>query len=370
MINKQQIIFTNAMSSNVLIFEEGRTYYNNPSEAPKGVALKRGPRGGYYTEEPVGKKDGGKATATNIGKKVTLTDGREGTIKSVNGQFTDVELKDGTTLTVGGGYAVDIAKSKEPSTKAELEEPEDDYDEIHPHAADGPTEKDNREFSIGDRIPDKKEPSAPVERKNMIQEMGWDSQEDMMVDLAGRPYDLPDEIGEDYGEYISGILDENAIEGEEVMDILGWSVAEPGYGLIFDFELENGDKEQITLHTNGRLTDQNGKTLKNEDDEVIFVSEDQVYSKNEEPSAPAEKSQVQQDKEDEEMWGKPESEGKGENEQQHATLTAMRKKVTDEIKRKASTWEEYNKMIADSDEIKHFDRELDKIVRKKISERN
>ena len=191
MTDKEQIIFTNAMSNNIFMFKEGRTYYNNPSEAPKGVALKRGPRGGYYTDAPVGKgkedsidnknykldmqhkalaakrlkiTDAIKQKATGwdefhkmvadnseikqidkkldsiakqrtepsskaepsspakIGKKVTLTDGRKGTIKSTDGKFTNVEFDDGTTLTVGGGYAVDIAK--EPSAPTE-EKPED-----------------------------------------------------------------------------------------------------------------------------------------------------------------------------------------------------------------------------------------------------
>jgi len=37
-------------------FKEGRTYIKNPSDAPEGASLRRGPKGGIYYEEPAGKK--------------------------------------------------------------------------------------------------------------------------------------------------------------------------------------------------------------------------------------------------------------------------------------------------------------------------
>ena len=51
---KQEIFFTSGMGQNIWVMEEGKTYVKNPAEAPKGVALKRGPKGGYYYDEPSG----------------------------------------------------------------------------------------------------------------------------------------------------------------------------------------------------------------------------------------------------------------------------------------------------------------------------
>ena len=49
------------------VLKEGRQYVSSPSQAPKGVAVKRGPRGGYYYEEPV-KKDKKETTSKLEGK--------------------------------------------------------------------------------------------------------------------------------------------------------------------------------------------------------------------------------------------------------------------------------------------------------------
>ena len=49
------------------VLKEGRQYVSSPSQAPKGVAVKRGPRGGYYYEEPVA-KDKKEATSKLEGK--------------------------------------------------------------------------------------------------------------------------------------------------------------------------------------------------------------------------------------------------------------------------------------------------------------
>jgi len=57
---KKQIVFTSAMGQQVYQYTEGKTYVASPGDAPKGTALKRGPRGGYYYEEP-GKKEPTKA---------------------------------------------------------------------------------------------------------------------------------------------------------------------------------------------------------------------------------------------------------------------------------------------------------------------
>ena len=47
-----QLIFTNAMSQDIWVMEEGKTYVSSPAGAPKGASVKKGPRGGYYYEEP------------------------------------------------------------------------------------------------------------------------------------------------------------------------------------------------------------------------------------------------------------------------------------------------------------------------------
>ena len=52
---KQEIFFTSGMGQNIWVMEEGKTYVKSPSEAPKGSAVKRGPKGGYYYDEPSGK---------------------------------------------------------------------------------------------------------------------------------------------------------------------------------------------------------------------------------------------------------------------------------------------------------------------------
>ena len=52
---KKQIVFTSAMGQQIYAYTEGETYVASPGDAPKGTALKRGPRGGYYYEEPAGK---------------------------------------------------------------------------------------------------------------------------------------------------------------------------------------------------------------------------------------------------------------------------------------------------------------------------
>ena len=52
---KKQIVFTNAMSQDIWTLNEGRTYIKSPNEAPEGASVKRGPKGGYYYEEPAGK---------------------------------------------------------------------------------------------------------------------------------------------------------------------------------------------------------------------------------------------------------------------------------------------------------------------------
>ena len=49
----KQIIFTSAVGQQIYQYSEGKTYVNSPAEAPRGIALKRGPRGGYYYDEPV-----------------------------------------------------------------------------------------------------------------------------------------------------------------------------------------------------------------------------------------------------------------------------------------------------------------------------
>ncbi len=49
---KKQIVFTSAMGQDIYRYEEGKTYVTSPGGAPKGTALKRGPRGGYYYEDP------------------------------------------------------------------------------------------------------------------------------------------------------------------------------------------------------------------------------------------------------------------------------------------------------------------------------
>jgi len=49
----KQIIFTSAIGQQVYQYTEGKTYVNSPAEAPKGIVLKRGPRGGYYYDEPI-----------------------------------------------------------------------------------------------------------------------------------------------------------------------------------------------------------------------------------------------------------------------------------------------------------------------------
>lgn len=51
---KEMVIFTSAFGQHPLVFEEGRQYITNPSQAPKGVAVKRGKYGGlYYEDKPV-----------------------------------------------------------------------------------------------------------------------------------------------------------------------------------------------------------------------------------------------------------------------------------------------------------------------------
>jgi len=54
-------------------------------------------------------------TSQSVGSSVILTDGRRGRVIKVDGQFRDVKLPDGTTITVGGGYAVDIKEQAETS---------------------------------------------------------------------------------------------------------------------------------------------------------------------------------------------------------------------------------------------------------------
>ena len=53
----RQVVFTSAMGQDIYTYTEGKTYVTSPGDAPKGTALKRGPRGGYYYEEPAGKGD-------------------------------------------------------------------------------------------------------------------------------------------------------------------------------------------------------------------------------------------------------------------------------------------------------------------------
>ena len=52
----KQIIFTSAIGQQVYQYTEGKTYVNSPAEAPEGVALKTGPKGGKYYDEPVKKE--------------------------------------------------------------------------------------------------------------------------------------------------------------------------------------------------------------------------------------------------------------------------------------------------------------------------
>ena len=61
---KQPLFFTNSMGQDVWIMEEGKTYVSSPAGAPEGASVKRGPKGGYYYEEPAGKKD------IDVGKRI------------------------------------------------------------------------------------------------------------------------------------------------------------------------------------------------------------------------------------------------------------------------------------------------------------
>ena len=51
----KQIIFTSAVGQQIYQYSEGKTYVNSPAEAPEGVVLKTGPRGGKYYDEPTNK---------------------------------------------------------------------------------------------------------------------------------------------------------------------------------------------------------------------------------------------------------------------------------------------------------------------------
>jgi len=89
---KKQIVFTSAMGQQIYAYTEGKTYVSSPGDAPKGTALKRGPRGGYYYEEPAGK--GSKSTPATKSATDTSEDQKSADVMFKVLQHPDATWKD------------------------------------------------------------------------------------------------------------------------------------------------------------------------------------------------------------------------------------------------------------------------------------
>ena len=253
---KEYLENSEEIQHNIQPFREKRVYIKDPSQAPSGANVQAGKRGGHYYD--------------------TDSVGSAGKEEPAKQDFLDNELDQkiaGEISSLAGTYAkedeiYDTIEKKFGKDMAKLYK-DDIMDEVkRVHAIDDP------DVAAGYKPETSEKPAGGV---NNLNDMGWDSHEDMLLDLIAHNGEIPDQIGEDYGIHIAGLLDKYS--DFEDMDVTLFRLSDDptNSGMVFDFKNEDGESEQITVSMSGEMTNQDGDSIRDERGNKLYVTDTDVY---------------------------------------------------------------------------------------------